>query len=36
MQAGLGCEKIENIPTDAELLPELWLGFLKAQGINEL
>ena len=36
LYAGLGCEKIENIPTVAELMPELWSECLRAQGIKEL
>lgn len=34
LYAGTGCEKINNIPTVAELLPELWSECLRAQGIN--
>jgi hypothetical protein len=30
LYAGLGCEKIENIPTVAELLPKLWSEYLDA------
>ena len=32
LYAGLGCEKIENIPTVSELLPELWFEYLSTQG----
>ena len=33
LYAGLGCGKIGNIPTVAELLPELWSGCLKAERV---
>jgi hypothetical protein len=36
LYTGLGGEKIENIPTVADLLPELWSECLKTRGIHEL